>query len=109
MNVNNTNINLSASYKEHSTQDIPAKKINQTKEDINFSKKELNSFVNELNKNPIVNRNLKFGFNEVSDIFYITIMDSQTNKVLKQYSRDEAINLAKKLDELSGVIFDESA
>jgi flagellar protein FlaG len=104
-----TNLDFSRSHKDHGTKEVSKIIENQPKKSSNPTTVDLNSFVNDLNNNPVLNRKLKFGFNKVSDIFYITMIDAQTDKVLKEYSKDEALNLAKKLDELSGIIFDQSA
>ncbi len=109
MNITNSsqNMDLSKAYKDHGIQKILQPEDKSVPKSKSLSSQELSSLVNDLNNNPVINRKLQFGFNKVSDIFYMTVLDSKTNKVIKEYSYDEALNLAKKLDELSGIIFDQ--
>lgn len=73
------------------------------------SKNELHKLVEELNKNPILTTKLKFGFDENDKVFYVNIIDAETDKIIKRYPDEQAISIAKKLDELQGVIFDKNA
>jgi flagellar protein FlaG len=109
MNITNSNPNmdLSKAYKDQDIQKVLQPEDRSVPKSRSLSSQELSSLVNDLNNNPVVNRKLQFGFNKVSDIFYMSVLDSKTNKVIKEYSNDEALNIAKKLDELSGIIFDE--
>lgn len=72
------------------------------------SKNELLELVDELNKSPILNTKLKFGFDQEGEVFYVNVIDSETNTILRRYPDDQAVSFAKKLDELLGILFDKN-
>lgn len=79
----------------------------KSKEDL---KKELQSVTEKLNKEMSgLNTSLKFGFNDDIEGLSVSVIDTNTNKVLRKFPSDEAIELYTKMKELVGMIFDKKA
>ncbi len=55
------------------------------------------------------NTRLSFRVNEKPNEVVVQITDGQTGKVVRQFPSDEALNLQAKLQELTGLLFDEKA
>lgn len=71
------------------------------------SEKDIKDLVQDLNKalDPF-NTSLRFGFDNRSDIFYVSVIESQTNKMIRRFPAEEAVNLLPKMQEVTGVLFD---
>ncbi|MDH4943559.1 flagellar protein FlaG [Sulfurimonas sp. C5] len=70
------------------------------------SKEDMQELVQELNKamGPI-STNIKFGVDS-QDIFYVSVIESETNKMIRRFPADKAQQLLPKMQEVSGVLFD---
>jgi flagellar protein FlaG len=77
------------------------------KEDKNKLKKELQKITEELNKalNPL-STTLKFQFNDKIDELMVKVVDTQNNKVIREYPPKEALELMEKMREIVGLLFD---
>jgi len=77
------------------------------KQDKNKLKKELQKITEELNKalNPL-NTTLKFQFNDKIDELMVKVVDTQNNKVIREYPPKEALELMEKMREIVGLLFD---
>jgi flagellar protein FlaG len=75
--------------------------------DKNKLKKELQKIVEELNKalNPL-NTTLKFKFNDKVDELTVSVIDTKSNKVIREYPPKEALELMEKMREIVGLLFD---
>lgn len=71
------------------------------------SEKDVEELVQDLNNalDPF-NTSLRFGFDNRSDIFYVSVIESQTNKMIRRFPAEEAVNLLPKMQEVTGVLFD---
>ncbi len=71
------------------------------------SEKDVKELVQDLNKalNPF-NTSLRFGFDNSSDVFYVSVIESQSNKMIRRFPAEEAVNLLPKMQEVTGVLFD---
>ncbi|MFP4332169.1 MAG: flagellar protein FlaG [Campylobacterales bacterium] len=87
----------------------PEAKSDKDEDSKKLSKNELLELIDDLNKSPLLNTKLKFGFDQEDEVFYVNVIDSETDTVLRRYPNDQAINFAKKLDELLGLLFDKNA
>lgn len=56
-----------------------------------------------------VAQNLKFSIDEETGKTVVKIMDSQTNEVIRQIPSEEAINIARTLGRIEGMLFNERA
>jgi len=70
------------------------------------SKEDVESLVDELNKavEPM-GTNLKFGVDS-DNIFYVSVIDSETSKMIRRFPAEQASDFLPKIQEVSGVLFD---
>jgi flagellar protein FlaG len=69
--------------------------------------KELQKVVEELNKamNPL-NQDLKFKYDNKTDELIVKVIDTKTDKVIRQFPPEEALKLMEKMREIVGLLFD---
>jgi len=82
--------------------------INQQKED-QFDVSKLNEKVAELqrNLNMIHDVNLKFSVHKATGKLMIIVSDEDTGKVIREIPPSQMLDIAAKLDEMMGIIFDQ--
>lgn len=70
------------------------------------SKEEVQELVDKLNKaiQPM-NTNIKFGVDS-EDIFYVSVIEAQTNKMLRRFPAEQAADFLPKMQEVTGILFD---
>jgi flagellar protein FlaG len=70
------------------------------------SKKDVEELVKDLNKalSPL-NTNLKFGVDS-QDVFYVSVIEAQTNKMIRRFPAEKAQDFLPKMQEVSGILFD---
>jgi flagellar protein FlaG len=75
--------------------------------DKNKLKQELQKITEELNKalNPL-NTTLKFKFNDKVDELTVSVVDTKSKKVIREYPPKEALELMEKMREIVGLLFD---
>lgn len=56
-----------------------------------------------------VSQNLKFSIDEETGKTVVKIMDSQTNEMIRQIPSEEAINIARTLGKIEGLLFNDKA
>ncbi|MFA6196394.1 MAG: flagellar protein FlaG [Sulfurimonas sp.] len=77
----------------------------QKSEKIN-SKEQVESLVKELNDAMApMNTNLKFGVDS-QDIFYVSVIEAQTNKMIRRFPAEQAADFLPKMQEVTGILFD---
>lgn len=54
-------------------------------------------------------RNLNFSVDSETDATVVKVMDSETQEVIRQFPSEEALKLAKHLDGMMGLIFNDHA
>ncbi len=90
-------------------QKVQEQKANEPMEQVQKidSEKDVKELVKDLNKalNPF-NTSLRFGFDNSSDVFYVSVIESQSNKMIRRFPAEEAVNLLPKMQEVTGVLFD---
>jgi flagellar protein FlaG len=70
------------------------------------SKEEVQDLVNKLNKAMApLNTNLKFGV-DAEDIFYVSVIDVNTDKMIRRFPAEKAQEFLPKMQEVSGILFD---
>jgi flagellar protein FlaG len=68
----------------------------------------LKNLVEEMNrKMDPLNLSVKFGFNDDIEAMYVSVLEKSTDRVIRQFPSEEAIDLMKKMNEVVGMIFDE--
>ncbi|MDK9694582.1 MAG: flagellar protein FlaG [Sulfurimonas sp.] len=81
------------------------KESSNTSEKIN-SKEQLESLVEELNRalSPM-STSIKFGV-DMQDIFYVSVIESETNKMIRRFPAEQAADFLPKMQEVTGILFD---
>jgi len=70
------------------------------------SKEEVEALVSELNKAMAPMRtNLKFGV-DTDDIFYVSVIDLDTSKMIRRFPAEKAASFLGKMQEVTGILFD---
>jgi len=76
----------------------PSKKIN-TQQDVNELVKKMNDALSPFNTS------IKFGVDN-QNTFYVSVIDSQTDKMLRRFPAEQASSILPKMQELTGIVFD---
>ena len=50
---------------------------------------------------------LRFGFDNSSDVFYVSVIDTSTSNTIRRFPLEQAATLTAKMNEVTGIIFDE--
>ena len=70
------------------------------------SKKDVKDLVDKLNKAMApINTDLKFGVDS-QDIFYVSVIDQKTNKMIRRFPAEKAQDFLPKMQEVTGILFD---
>jgi flagellar protein FlaG len=70
------------------------------------SKEQVQDLVEQLNKALApMNTNIKFGVDQ-QDIFYVSVIDTETSKMLRRFPAEEAVDFLPKMQEVTGILFD---
>ncbi|MDP3265287.1 MAG: flagellar protein FlaG [Sulfuricurvum sp.] len=71
------------------------------------SQKEMDALIDQLNKSlDPFNTSLRFGFDDSSKDFYVSVIDTQHNQVLRRFPLEQAEQLLPKMKEVTGMLFD---
>lgn len=72
------------------------------------SETEARELIDSLNKalNPF-NTSLRFGFDNNSEVFYVSVIDTNTSDMIRRFPLEQAATLTAKMNEITGIIFDE--
>lgn len=81
------------------------KSTSQSSEKIN-SKEQVEELVKQLNSAMApMNTNLKFGVDS-QDIFYVSVIESETSKMIRRFPAEQAADFLPKMQEVTGILFD---
>ncbi|ABB44649.1 Flagellar protein FlaG protein [Sulfurimonas denitrificans DSM 1251] len=70
------------------------------------SKEQVQDLVNQLNKALApMNTNIKFGVDQ-QDIFYVSVIESETSKMIRRFPAEQAADFLPKMREVTGILFD---
>ena len=70
------------------------------------SPKDVENLVNKLNNALApMNTNLKFGV-DTDDIFYVSVIESETSKMIRRFPAEKAETFLGKMQEVTGMLFD---
>ncbi len=72
------------------------------------STEQMQELVEKMNRalNPF-NTTLKFGFDNSSEDFYVSVIDTMNNKLLHRFPAEKAEVLLPKIQEVNGILFDQ--
>jgi flagellar protein FlaG len=82
---------------------LPEQKDQENQQQVSNAVKEISSFFQ------MAQRSLEFSLDDVSGQMVMQIKDTETNKVIRQIPSEDVLKLAKRLDDLTGVLFKASA
>ena len=70
------------------------------------SKEQVENLVDELNNAMApMNTNLRFGVDS-DDIFYVSVIESETSKMIRRFPAEKAAEFLPKMLEVTGMLFD---
>ncbi len=70
------------------------------------SKEQIENLVDELNKAMApMNTTLRFGVDN-DDIFYVSVIESETSKMIRRFPAEKAADFLPKMQEVTGMLFD---
>jgi len=70
------------------------------------SKEQVEDLVKELNNAMApMNTNLRFGV-DTNDIFYVSVIESETSKMIRRFPAEQAADFLPKMQEVTGILFD---
>ena len=70
------------------------------------SKEQVEDLVKQLNNAMApMNTNIKFGVDS-QDIFYVSVIESETSKMLRRFPAEQAADFLPKMQEVTGMLFD---
>ena len=70
------------------------------------SKEQVENLVEELNNAMApMNTNLRFGVDN-DDIFYVSVIESETSKMIRRFPAEKAAEFLPKMQEVTGILFD---
>ncbi|MBU1927880.1 flagellar protein FlaG [bacterium] len=70
------------------------------------TKEKVEDLVKELNNAMApMNTNLKFGV-DTNDIFYVSVVESETSKMIRRFPAEQAADFLPKMQEVTGILFD---
>lgn len=105
----------SVQMQQHQTEAIQKAEINQEKLVQNNaqdgkkidSEKDMESLVKELNESISPFRtSLRFGFDNTSEDFYVSVIESKSNRVISRFPAEKAADFLPKIQEVNGFLFD---
>lgn len=72
------------------------------------SSEQMQDLIDELNRSigPF-NTSLRFGFDNRSDDFYVSVIETKSNKMIRRFPAEQAEQLLPKMQEVNGILFDE--
>jgi len=82
--------------------------INSDKNSKIDSEKDMKSLVKELNDaiNPF-RTSLKFGFDNTTEDFYVSVIESKSNRIISRFPAEKAAEFLPKIQEVNGFLFDQ--
>ena len=79
-------------------EEVSSTKID-TKEQVQDLVKQLNDALSP------ISTNLKFGVDR-DDVFYVSIIESETSKMIRRFPAEQAMDFLPKMQEVTGILFD---
>jgi len=94
--------------KVETTQEVKPQIDKTVKNEPITSEVEARDLVDSLNKalDPF-NTSLRFGFDNSDNVFFVSVIDAITSDVIRRFPLEQAATLTAKMNEVTGIIFDE--
>ena len=88
-------------------QEKPAQEETSAKTEKVSSQEQMDKLIDQLNRSlDPFSTSLRFGFDDASDDFYVSVIDTQRNQVLRRFPLEQAEQLLPKMQEVTGLLFD---
>lgn len=88
-------------------QDKAANQANESKTQKVGTQEQMDKLIDQLNRSlDPFNTSLRFGFDNSSEDFYVSVIETQTNRMLRRFPVEEAQQLLPKMEEVTGILFD---
>lgn len=88
-------------------QDKVANQANESKTQKVGTQEQMDKLIDQLNRSlDPFNTSLRFGFDNSSEDFYVSVIETQTNRMLRRFPVEEAQQLLPKMEEVTGILFD---
>lgn len=89
-------------------QDKVAQNVTEQKTTKVDSQEQMDKLIDQLNQslNPF-NTTLKFGFDNSSEDFYVSVIETKSNRMLRRFPIEQAEALLPKMQEVNGLLFDQ--
>jgi flagellar protein FlaG len=89
-------------------QDKVAQNVTEQKTTKIDSQEQMDKLIDQLNQslNPF-NTTLKFGFDNSSEDFYVSVIETKSNRMLRRFPIEQAEALLPKMQEVNGLLFDQ--
>lgn len=72
------------------------------------SQEQMDQLIEKLNRSlDPFNTSLRFGFDNNSEDFYVSVVDTKTNRMLRRFPVEQAETLLPKIQEVNGFLFDQ--
>lgn len=72
------------------------------------SQEQMDKLIDQLNRSlDPFNTSLRFGFDNTSDDFYVSVVETKTNRMLRRFPVEQAEQLLPKMQEVNGLLFDQ--
>ncbi|MDD2838137.1 flagellar protein FlaG [Sulfuricurvum sp.] len=107
-----SDVQITQSVQEIQKAQINQDKVSQIDSDQKTSKtssqEDMSKLIDELNQslNPF-NTSLRFGFDNQSEDFYVSVVDTKSNRMLRRFPVEQAEQLLPKIQEVNGLLFDQ--
>lgn len=107
--ITNKNFDITTVEKRQVTDNDMINTKNISKEENNkYNDEDMKILSEEVNNNiSLLNSKLKFSYDQETKFFYVSIIDKDTDEIIRQIPSEEMIQLAKNMKEFVGIIFDE--
>ncbi|SFV50166.1 Possible flagellar protein [hydrothermal vent metagenome] len=97
---------ISQTERNQATQESSNKKIEDENKKLFNNEKDVKKLVEDLNKEiSLLNTTLRFGVDK-SDVFYVSVIDKKTDKVIRRWPAEHAQSILPKMKEFTGMLFD---
>lgn len=89
-------------------QDKVAQQQSNAKTEKVVSQEQMDKLVEQLNHSlDPFNTSLRFGFDNTSDDFYVSVVETKSNRILRRFPQEQAEQLLPKMQEVTGLLFDD--
>ncbi len=100
--------NVETMQKAQIQQDQVAAKETEQMTQETKSQEQMEQLIDELNRSlSPFNTSLRFGFDNRSEDFYVSVIETKTNNIIRRFPAEQAEQLLPKMQEVNGILFDQ--